>query len=55
MAKIWCEKEYRNLNRIYEINIINCPKPIYTSDNILIMSMLDGTIRLVDIIKYLSP
>lgn len=39
MIDLWCEKEFRNLNRLY-VNGINCPKPIKFKRNCLLMEFI---------------
>ncbi|CCD23598.1 protein kinase RIO1 NDAI_0B05650 [Naumovozyma dairenensis CBS 421] len=41
MIKIWAEKEFRNLRRIYQSNVIPVPKPIEVKNNVLIMEFLN--------------
>lgn len=52
--KLWCEKEFRNLKRIFDCGRIAVPEPIHIHDNILVMKHLDNTVRLADVAKYLS-
>ncbi|KAL6937557.1 hypothetical protein ACO0RG_004068 [Hanseniaspora osmophila] len=40
MIKVWAEKEFRNLKRIYQSNIIPCPEPIEVKSNVLVMEFL---------------
>ncbi|KAI5951184.1 rio1 [Candida jiufengensis] len=40
MVKIWAEKEFRNLNRIYYQSKIPCPKPIILKSHVLVMEYL---------------
>lgn len=42
----WCKKEYRNLKQIYDRTALYCPEPLYSRNNILIMTYIgdpDGT------------
>lgn len=39
MVKIWAEKEFRNLNRIYQSNV-PCPKPYVIKSHVLVMEYL---------------
>lgn len=41
MIKIWAEKEYRNLKRIYQSGVIPVPKPIEIKNNVLVMEFLN--------------
>lgn len=41
MIKIWAEKEFRNLKRIYQSGLICCPEPVVVKSNILIMEFLN--------------
>ncbi|CAG99992.1 protein kinase RIO1 [Kluyveromyces lactis] len=41
MIKIWAEKEFRNLKRIYQSGVIPCPKPIEVRSNVLVMEFLN--------------
>lgn len=41
MIKIWAEKEFRNLRRIYQSGVIPCPKPVEIKSNVLIMEFLN--------------
>ncbi|AET39775.1 protein kinase RIO1 Ecym_4763 [Eremothecium cymbalariae DBVPG len=41
MIKIWAEKEFRNLKRIYHTGVISCPKPIEIKSNVLVMEFLN--------------
>ncbi|CDO95052.1 unnamed protein product [Kluyveromyces dobzhanskii CBS 2104] len=41
MIKIWAEKEFRNLKRIYQSGVIPCPKPIEVKSNVLVMEFLN--------------
>ncbi|GMM58778.1 protein kinase [Maudiozyma humilis] len=41
MIKIWAEKEYRNLRRIYQSGVIPVPKPIEIKNNVLVMEFLN--------------
>lgn len=41
MIKIWAEKEFRNLKRIYQSGVIPCPKPIEIKANVLVMEFLN--------------
>ncbi|CAI8502855.1 unnamed protein product [Hanseniaspora opuntiae] len=40
LIKIWAEKEFRNLKRIYSHPFILCPKPIDIKNNVLVMEFL---------------
>ncbi|GMM41519.1 protein kinase [Hanseniaspora uvarum] len=40
LIKIWAEKEFRNLKRIYSYPFILCPKPIDIKNNVLVMEFL---------------
>ncbi|CCC70820.1 hypothetical protein NCAS_0F03360 [Naumovozyma castellii] len=40
MIKIWAEKEFRNLRRIYQSGVIPVPKPIEVKNNVLVMEFL---------------
>ncbi|AJT93039.1 Rio1p [Saccharomyces cerevisiae YJM1273] len=40
MIKIWAEKEFRNLKRIYQSGVIPAPKPIEVKNNVLVMEFL---------------
>ncbi|QLQ80744.1 hypothetical protein HG537_0E00970 [Torulaspora globosa] len=40
MIKIWAEKEFRNLRRIYQSGVIPTPKPIEVKNNVLVMEFL---------------
>lgn len=39
MVKIWAEKEFRNLNRIYQSNV-PCPRPYVIKSHVLVMQYL---------------
>ena len=39
LIKAWVNKEYRNLNRLYE-NGVNVPKPIVALDNVLLLEFI---------------
>jgi RIO kinase 1 len=39
MVKTWAEKEFRNLTRIYQAEIL-CPKPIYLRSHVLVMEFI---------------
>lgn len=39
MVKMWAEKEFRNLNRLYQAGI-PCPKPILLRQHVLVMSFI---------------
>ena len=39
MVKVWAEKEYRNLRRLYAAGI-PCPEPLYLRQHVLVMSFL---------------
>lgn len=41
MIKIWAEKEYRNLKRIYTSGVIPVPRPIEIKNNVLVMEFLN--------------
>ena len=41
MIKIWAEKEFRNLKRIYQAGVIPVPKPIEVKNNVLVMQFLN--------------
>lgn len=41
MIKIWAEKEFRNLKRIYQTGIIPVPQPIEVKNNVLVMEFLN--------------
>ncbi|KAL3233549.1 Serine/threonine-protein kinase RIO1 [Nakaseomyces bracarensis] len=41
MIKIWAEKEYRNLRRIYQMGVIPSPEPIEVKNNVLVMEFLN--------------
>lgn len=41
MIKIWAEKEYRNLKRIYASGVIPVPRPIEIKNNVLVMEFLN--------------
>lgn len=41
MIKIWAEKEFRNLKRIYQSGVIPCPEPIEIRSNVLVMEFLN--------------
>ncbi|CCF58543.1 hypothetical protein KAFR_0E03920 [Kazachstania africana CBS 2517] len=41
MIKIWAEKEFRNLKRIYQSEVIPAPKPIEIKNNVLVMEFLN--------------
>lgn len=41
MIKIWAEKEFRNLKRIYQSKVIPVPKPIEVKSNVLVMEFLN--------------
>ncbi|CCH58174.1 hypothetical protein TBLA_0A03760 [Henningerozyma blattae CBS 6284] len=41
MIKIWAEKEFRNLKRIYQSKVIPVPKPIEVKNNVLVMEFLN--------------
>ena len=41
MIKIWAEKEFRNLKRIYQAGVIPVPKPIEVKNNVLVMEFLN--------------
>lgn len=40
LIKIWAEKEFRNLKRIYSHPFIKCPKPVEIKNNVLVMEFL---------------
>lgn len=40
MIKIWAEKEFRNLRRIYQSGVIPAPKPVEVKNNVLVMEFL---------------
>ncbi|AMD21606.1 HFL250Wp [Eremothecium sinecaudum] len=40
MIKVWAEKEFRNLKRIYQSEVLPCPKPIEIKSNVLVMEFL---------------
>jgi serine/threonine-protein kinase RIO1 len=39
MVKMWAEKEFRNLNRLYQAGI-PCPKAILLRQHVLVMSFI---------------
>jgi RIO kinase 1 len=39
MVRLWAEKEYRNLSRLYT-NGIPCPKPIALKNHVLVMEFI---------------
>jgi RIO kinase 1 len=39
MVKTWAEKEFRNLTRLYQADIL-CPKPIYLRSHVLVMDFI---------------
>ncbi|AGO12596.1 AaceriAER257Wp [[Ashbya] aceris (nom. inval.)] len=41
MIKIWAEKEFRNLKRIYQSGVIPCPRPVEIKSNVLVMEFLN--------------
>lgn len=41
MIKIWAEKEFRNLKRIYQTGIIPVPQPVEVKNNVLVMEFLN--------------
>ncbi|AQZ14913.1 RIO1 (YOR119C) [Zygosaccharomyces parabailii] len=41
MIKIWAEKEFRNLKRIYMSGVVPAPQPIEVKSNVLVMEFLD--------------
>ncbi|AAS52938.1 AER257Wp [Eremothecium gossypii ATCC 10895] len=41
MIKIWAEKEFRNLKRIYQSGVIPCPQPVEIKSNVLVMEFLN--------------
>ena len=41
MIKIWAEKEFRNLKRIYQSGVIPVPKPVEVKNNVLVMEFLN--------------
>lgn len=41
MIKIWAEKEFRNLKRIYASGVVPVPKPIEIKNNVLVMEFLN--------------
>ncbi|CAL9730794.1 serine/threonine-protein kinase Rio1p [Monosporozyma unispora] len=41
MIKIWAEKEFRNLKRIYVSGVIPVPRPIEIKNNVLVMEFLN--------------
>ncbi|XDT06801.1 RIO1 family [Nakaseomyces glabratus] len=41
MIKIWAEKEFRNLKRIYQMGVIPSPEPIEVKNNVLVMEFLN--------------
>lgn len=41
MIKIWAEKEFRNLKRIYNSGVIPVPRPIEVKNNVLVMEFLN--------------
>ncbi|QLG72061.1 hypothetical protein HG535_0C04150 [Zygotorulaspora mrakii] len=40
MIKIWAEKEFRNLRRIYQSDVVPGPEPIEVRNNVLVMEFL---------------
>ena len=42
MVKVWAEKEFRNLRRLYAAGI-PCPEPIYLKAHVLVMSFLGSS------------
>jgi len=40
MVKVWAEKEYRNLKRIYDAGQIPCPKPMALRRHVLVMDFV---------------
>ncbi|CCK69594.1 protein kinase RIO1 KNAG_0C04930 [Huiozyma naganishii CBS 8797] len=41
MIKIWAEKEFRNLKRIYQSGAVPVPKPVEVKNNVLVMEFLN--------------
>ncbi|SCU85237.1 LAFA_0D14620g1_1 [Lachancea sp. 'fantastica'] len=41
MIKVWAEKEFRNLKRIYQSNVVPTPKPVEVRSNVLVMEFLN--------------
>lgn len=41
MIKIWAEKEFRNLKRIYQSGVVPAPEPIEVKSNVLVMEFLN--------------
>ncbi|CEP60661.1 protein kinase RIO1 LALA0_S01e16050g [Lachancea lanzarotensis] len=41
MIKVWAEKEFRNLKRIHQSNVVPAPKPVEVKSNVLIMEFLN--------------
>jgi serine/threonine-protein kinase RIO1 len=41
MVKLWAEKEYRNLTRLYRAGVA-CPEPFYLRGHVLVMQFLGG-------------
>lgn len=41
MIKIWAEKEFRNLRRIYQSGVVPAPEPIEVKNNVLVMEFLN--------------
>lgn len=54
LVRLWCEKEFRNLKRVADAGLISVPTPELSSDNILVMELLERAKRLADVGPYLS-
>jgi RIO kinase 1 len=39
MVRTWAEKEFRNLNRLFQSNI-KCPEPIFLRSHVLVMRFM---------------
>ncbi|SCV06111.1 LANO_0H22342g1_1 [Lachancea nothofagi CBS 11611] len=40
MIKVWAEKEFRNLKRIYQSKVVPAPEPLEVKSNVLVMEFL---------------
>ncbi|SCU85803.1 LAME_0D02894g1_1 [Lachancea meyersii CBS 8951] len=41
MIKVWAEKEFRNLKRIYQSKVVPTPEPVEVRSNVLVMEFLN--------------
>ena len=55
LVRLWCEKEFRNLRRVFCARLVRTPEPHFSTGTVLVMQRVAGAVRLSEIGRFLSP